>query len=540
MPSIREDVIARLRYELQARAGIDPSIPRTPYVPFSTETPQRVRQRNRGQLTAQRTPLCDVFQDEISDAARMIAMGDFSYAAKISQLALTNDSWVQGVFGTFVASIARLPRKFGGDAEICRALSETHTDDGDPRSLFDSISRASEIAALVTDARMLGVAVGELVYIDQLDHPILVRLSPEFLRLDRNSNTWTYQVASGAPLLVEPGNGNWFLMTPGSATEPWTGGIWASVAREFARKQEAQLNMDAWMRKHASPIRVGQTSVGSTAQDSRDLLEQLVEWSGTNTSCVLPAGWTLDLKETNGQGYQSYAKAIELANEALTIAIAGQLITTTGSQGFANGDMGLVIRADLTKHAAASFSAAVTDQVLPYCVARKWGSGDRKVAFSFDVDGPSDKSGIARAVTDAATALSAIANSFATAKAAGLDIGQPDLHELMLSFGIPQAPEPEAVAPVLELVPDTSTAPSDGEPAAPEEEEQKASDSALNGAQVSSLLEVIAQVVAGQLPRDSAIEIIKVAFNLDHGTADRLLGEVGRGFTPTPTTEAVA
>jgi hypothetical protein len=86
-------------------------IDRRPYLPLSIETPQEIRRRQRGQLAQQRTPLVDFYEDEVTDATRLIATGDFSMAAKQSQLALT-DAWAQGMFGTFVASITRLPRKF--------------------------------------------------------------------------------------------------------------------------------------------------------------------------------------------------------------------------------------------------------------------------------------------------------------------------------------------------------------------------------------------------------------------------------------------
>ena len=54
----------------------------------------------------------------------------------------------------------------------------------------------------------------------------------------------------------------------------------------------------------------------------------------------------------------------------------------------------------------------------------------------------------------------------------------------------------------------------------------------MNGAQVSSLLEIIANVTSGALPRDSAIQIISIAFNLTTEKADQVLGEVGRGPKP--------
>ena len=54
---------------------------------------------------------------------------------------------------------------------------------------------------------------------------------------------------------------------------------------------------------------------------------------------------------------------------------------------------------------------------------------------------------------------------------------------------------------------------------------------ALNGAQVTSLLEIVNSVASGSLPRASGVEIIAQSFSLPRATADAMMGEVGRSFT---------
>ena len=54
----------------------------------------------------------------------------------------------------------------------------------------------------------------------------------------------------------------------------------------------------------------------------------------------------------------------------------------------------------------------------------------------------------------------------------------------------------------------------------------------LNGAQVTSMVEVITAVVEGRIPREAAATILQVAFGLDAETSTRLLGP--ESFTPTP------
>lgn len=75
---------------------------------------------------------------------------------------------------------------------------------------------------------------------------------------------------------------------------------------------------------------------------------------------------------------------------------------------------------------------------------------------------------------------------------------------------------------------------------APPPEGESVQETALNGAQVTSLLAIVTQVAEGTLPRQTAVEIIVSAFPIDRQQADRILGEVGRGFTPATEPEEVA
>ncbi len=53
---------------------------------------------------------------------------------------------------------------------------------------------------------------------------------------------------------------------------------------------------------------------------------------------------------------------------------------------------------------------------------------------------------------------------------------------------------------------------------------------ALNGAQVASLVDIVSQVAAETIPRDAAVEIVQLAFQVDATTADKLIGTAGKGF----------
>ncbi len=61
---------------------------------------------------------------------------------------------------------------------------------------------------------------------------------------------------------------------------------------------------------------------------------------------------------------------------------------------------------------------------------------------------------------------------------------------------------------------------------------QKVSDTALNGAQVTALVEVVKAVANGTLPRESAVALIESAFLVDKAEAEKILGSAGNGFVP--------
>lgn len=87
---------------------------------------------------------------------------------------------------------------------------------------------------------------------------------------------------------------------------------------------------------------------------------------------------------------------------------------------------------------------------------------------------------------------------------------------------------------------DVDTSDTSVDVSSPDSGGEKVADTALNGAQVSSLIEVITAVVDGRMPRDTAVNVIALAFNVSSAQADTLLGSVGKGFKPEPAAPAPA
>lgn len=74
--------------------------------------------------------------------------------------------------------------------------------------------------------------------------------------------------------------------------------------------------------------------------------------------------------------------------------------------------------------------------------------------------------------------------------------------------------------------------PSQAPPVVDQPETQDVQKTVLNGAQVSSLVEVVSQVSLEQIPRESGVQIIMRAFNMEKSEAESLIGPAGKSFEP--------
>ncbi len=92
------------------------------------------------------------------------------------------------------------------------------------------------------------------------------------------------------------------------------------------------------------------------------------------------------------------------------------------------------------------------------------------------------------------------------------------------------APAPAPAAPA--AAPAKPAAPAEPAPADAPPTDQPLAASALNGAQVTSALQIVQEVAAGNLPRESALAMLQSFFQLTAAAADGILGPVGKDFAP--------
>jgi hypothetical protein len=388
----------------------------------------QLRRYYGGQLQPMPQSITRWYMTDLERAEISADYGDLSLSAMLMRSA-RRDGQIAGVLSTRTDGLVRLPKRFRGDAEVIAALELGHDS---IRSVFDEVLPPTDLAKFVADGVFLGVAVGELVPVAGRDVPVFQRLDPSFLVYMWNENQWYFRSVAGL-IPITPGDGHWVLHTPGGRNAPWQHGLWRAIGRSYIRKEHAALRKDDWEAKLANPARVAMAPPGAAEAQRQGFFEQVASW-GINTVFEMTPGWEVKLIESNGRGYESFCKTIADQNVEITIALAGQTVTTDGGAGFANADIHKSIRADLIKSDADQLAYTVNTQVIPALIAVLFGPEyieSKATVVEWDVTPPKDRN-------SEATAMVSVANAIVQLTAALQQYGQRlDIAAMSSRFGIP-------------------------------------------------------------------------------------------------------
>jgi hypothetical protein len=383
------------------------------------------RERMGGQLQMLPTSQTRWLMADLEAATMQADRGDMTLIGRLSR-SMRRDGEISGLLKTRTSGLIALPKRFRGNGEMIELLQAENSS----RSMFDEMLPPGELAAFTGDLVKLGLAVGELVPVQGRKFPLFIRLEPEYLRYIPIEGRWYYNSVAGM-LPIQPGDGRWVMATAGKLN-PWQLGDWHSLGRAFIVKEHAMLARSNFSRALANPARVAKTMKGSSETERAEVVQKLLAW-GYNTTIALPEGWDADILETTGRGWEVFDKEIESANNEIMIALAGQIVTTTGGSGFANADIHRTIRADLIRETADIISHCINTQVFPPWAVALFGARayDDLVRVSWDTAPPADRVVEAESLSKAAGAIVSLTEAVT---AAGYEL---DTEEILRRFGVP-------------------------------------------------------------------------------------------------------
>lgn len=353
--------------------------------------------------------------------------GDLSQAGMLMR-SVRKDGTCSGVLATRTGGLVRLPKKFSGRQEIVAELELGHDS---VRSVFDEMFPPTELINFLADGILLGVAVGVLEPVEGRDYPVFIRLEPENLVYRWSENRWYYRTIVGL-VPIDPGLGRWVLHTPGGRVAPWQNGLWRSIGQSWIDKQHARLHKANWEGKLANPARVAVSPQGASKEHKQGWFRAVMAW-GVNTVFGVSPGYDVKLLESNGRGYECFLKTIEGSDRDVVIALTASTVLVDGGTGFANADVHAAIRHDLIQGDAEGLAYTINTQGLPAWVVSRWGEEalNESAIVAWDVTPPEDRVKQAAAMTQAATAITALRTAL---QGTGYDV---DIPMVVARFGIP-------------------------------------------------------------------------------------------------------
>ena len=268
------------------------------------------------------------------------------------------------------------------------------------------------------------------------------------------------------------------------------------------------------------PLRLGKYMPGASEEDKKALMQALIQ-IGTDAAGIIPDGTTIEFVTTEKTSSTDlYEKLARYCDEQMSKAILGQTLTSdSGSGSYAQSKTHNEVRHDLTVADCKALASTLRRCLIRPLVIYNFGEDRRIPYLRYNCEEAED---LQQAATVLGTLIEKtglkIPTSFIYKK---FSVPTPEAGE---EIATPAAPPQSATTPPPAgfTMPDKTEKPSEVTGAA--QEVKVASEVSLNGAQISSLIEIVQEVNANRLSRASALEIITSSFPFDKQKAEAILG----------------
>lgn len=267
--------------------------------------------------------------------------GSLRLAAEFVDGLLFRDDRVQGALSARTLGLLGLPLQWDGPepADWCRLAPE------------------SALVSILQWGLVLGFGPARV-----RDDGSLESWDPRHFDYQRTEDQWYVQTNAGREP-VHFGTGSWVAFMPYGADMAHMRGLWLALALPALIKHYTLHDRARASEVFGSAMVVAQAGEGTTEAQRKQYLAEL-RGLARNTRMVLPEGFTIDLLEAQGQTWGIYQQALDWADSAITVAIAGQVVTVEGSKGFSRGDVHERVARSLLRFTAEAFASFIAAQYI--------------------------------------------------------------------------------------------------------------------------------------------------------------------------------
>lgn len=400
---------------------------------------------------------------------------------------------------------------------------------------WQKILPPSNLYEMMKWAWMAGFALVELVWIlDEATHRWYPRLEPwniRYLRLDPSKGRWYLRAGKagnggiwsvfGQEIEIHPGDGKWWFYVPSGTQRmddrPWANGFWRSLVEPWMLANDGYRDWGRFSSTKGKGLIIGHAPNGAGEVANASFAQDLID-AGEQGSLVLPDKYTVDPPyEFSSAAFKTFPAQIDqLAKETGILYLNGDLLQEASGGGSyaAAAVQERLLRTGITASDAKTLVQLAAEPGAPldeWAVENYAEPEPPNLRYYRPEDKVKEDLAAYEVATKKAAAQKSVADTVAAIEAQGIRVDKRATYE---EAGV-------KLAPAVVVKTDAG-------------DTQNLAETALNGAQVTSAMQIVNSVAQGQLPRATGVNMLVEFFQLEPEQAERIMGEVGRGFIPRP------
>lgn len=333
--------------------------------------------------------------------------GNFKLSGQLAEHML-RDPRIRGVLDTRVLGMLGLPFEMeeAEEGDGRRAASVA----AEAGKWWRKRMRARTTARLIRYGLLMGATPGRLPWVARKKpagerwEPKLQIWLPEHLRWRDVEGFWEIETREGYKPLT-PGDGTWLLYSPGGDESPWNDGLVRSLALPWLTKSMAGNDWARAVEVYGMGIRKARVPKLQKAEIVKRFFKD-VKNLGREPTIKLPEGFDVEVAMVEAGKGDAFSGLIDYCDQAITIAVLGQTLTTqakTASDNTASGQQ--AVQLDRLEADAENWGDFCEEQILGPWAQKNHGDATLAPRPCYDAEPPVDRARAANTLSTAAAGV---------------------------------------------------------------------------------------------------------------------------------------